>query len=147
MEESGAIIFGNLPILFAVGVALGLAGGEGVAALAAIVGYLIMNATMGTGLGLSAKTVLEGGDPAYALLLGVPSLQSGVFGGIIVGVLAAAMYNRYYDIELPVIPWFFCRETICTDCYSSFCRCPRITNDLNLATSTRSIKCVFKLCS
>ena len=107
MEESGAIIFGNLPILFAVGVALGLAGGEGVAALAAIVGYLIMNATMGTGLGLSAKTVLEGGDPAYALLLGVPSLQSGVFGGIIVGVFAAAMYNRYYDIELPSYLGFF----------------------------------------
>jgi glucose PTS system EIICBA or EIICB component len=107
MEESGAIIFGNLPILFAVGVALGLAGGEGVAALAAIVGYLIMNATMGTGLGLSAKTVLEGGDPAYALLLGVPSLQSGVFGGIIVGVLAAAMYNRYFDIELPAYLGFF----------------------------------------
>lgn len=107
MEESGDIIFGNLPILFAVGVALGLAGGEGVAALAALVGYLIMNATMGTALGLTPMGVLEAGDPAYALLLGVPSLQSGVFGGIIVGVLAAAMYNRFFNIELPSYLGFF----------------------------------------
>ena len=47
MESSGQIIFDNLPLLFAVGTALGLAGGDGVAALAALVGYLIMNATMG----------------------------------------------------------------------------------------------------
>lgn len=107
MEEAGSVVFGNLPILFAVGVALGLAGGDGVAALAAIVGYLIMNATMGTALGLSAKEVLEAGDPAYALMLGIPSLQSGVFGGIIVGVVAAAMYNRYYNIELPSYLGFF----------------------------------------
>lgn len=107
MEESGDVIFGNLPILFAVGVALGLAGGEGVAALAALVGYLIMNATIGTALGLSATEVLESGDPALGLLLGVPSLQSGVFGGIIVGVLAATMYNRFFNIELPSYLGFF----------------------------------------
>src|SRR5690606_24268972 len=107
MEEAGSIVFGNLPILFAVGVAIGLAGGDGVAGLAAIVGYLIMNATMGTALGLTTKGVIEGGDPAYALLLGVPSLQTGVFGGIIIGVLAATMYNRFFNIELPSYLGFF----------------------------------------
>ncbi|TFD93561.1 glucose-specific PTS transporter subunit IIBC [Jeotgalibacillus sp. R-1-5s-1] len=107
MEQSGGIVFDNLPLLFAVGVAIGLAGGDGVAGLAAIVGYLIMNATMGTALGLDLETVTSGEDPAYALVLGIPTLSSGVFGGIIVGALAAAMYNRFYNIELPTYLGFF----------------------------------------
>ncbi|PPA69010.1 glucose-specific PTS transporter subunit IIBC [Jeotgalibacillus proteolyticus] len=108
MEESGGIVFDNLPLLFAVGVAIGLAGGDGVAGLAAIVGYLIMNATMGTALQLDLGMVTgENVDPAHALVLGIPTLQSGVFGGIIVGALAASMYNRFYDIELPTYLGFF----------------------------------------
>lgn len=107
MENSGDIVFGNLPILFAVGVAIGLAGGDGVAGLAAIVGYLIMNAAMGTALGLEKIAVLEGGDPAYALILGIPSLQTGVFGGIIIGAVAAFMYNKFFNIELPSYLGFF----------------------------------------
>lgn len=101
MENSGDIVFGNLPILFALGVAVGLAGGDGVAGLAALVGYLIMNATMGTALGLDRLEVIENADPAYVLILGILSLQTGVFGGIIVGVLAAYMYNKFFNIELP----------------------------------------------
>ncbi|MEW9503233.1 glucose-specific PTS transporter subunit IIBC [Jeotgalibacillus marinus] len=108
MEESGGIVFGNLPLLFAVGVAIGLAGGDGVAGLAAIVGYLIMNVTMGTALGLDLGMVTGAEvDPAYALVLGIPTLQTGVFGGIIVGALAASMYNRFYKIELPSYLGFF----------------------------------------
>jgi glucose PTS system EIICBA or EIICB component len=108
MEQAGGIIFGNLALLFAVGVAIGLAGGEGVAGLAAIVGFLIMNVTMGTveGLGIGDVTG-EGVDPAYALVLGIPTLQTGVFGGIIVGILAAYMYNRFFQIELPSYLGFF----------------------------------------
>lgn len=108
MEESGGIVFDNLPLLFAVGVAIGLAGGDGVAGLAAIVGYLIFNVTMGTALGLDLGMVTgENVDPAHALVLGIPTLQTGVFGGIIVGSLAAYMYNRFYDIELPTYLGFF----------------------------------------
>lgn len=107
MENSGDIIFGNLPILFAIGVAIGLSGGDGVAGLAALVGYLIMNATMGTALGLEKIAVLEGGDPAHALILGIPSLQTGVFGGIIMGAIAAYMYNKFFNIELPSYLGFF----------------------------------------
>ncbi|MFB1083376.1 glucose-specific PTS transporter subunit IIBC [Jeotgalibacillus sp. JSM ZJ347] len=108
MENSGGIVFDNLPLLFAVGVAIGLAGGDGVAGLAAIVGYLIMNATMGTALGLELADVTgEGVDPAYTLMLGIPTLSSGVFGGIIVGALAAYMYNRFFNIELPTYLGFF----------------------------------------
>ncbi|WP_160724820.1 glucose-specific PTS transporter subunit IIBC [Bacillus sp. USDA818B3_A] len=104
MQKAGDIVFGNLPLLFAVGVAVGLAGGEGVAGLAAIIGYLIMNVTMGTVLGIEAKDV---NGLNYASVLGVPTLQTGVFGGIIVGILAASMYNKFFEIELPSYLGFF----------------------------------------
>lgn len=96
MEASGQVVFDNLPLLFAIGTALGLAGGDGVAALAALVGYLIMNATMGKVLHITiddifsyangAKELSQAAkDPAHALILGIPTLQTGVFGGIIMG--------------------------------------------------------------
>lgn len=106
MEQAGDIIFGNLALLFAVGVAVGLAGGEGVAGLAAIIGFLIMNKTMGVILNVTPETVASG-NKAYALVVGIPTLQTGVFGGIIVGILAASMYRRYYNIELPQFLGFF----------------------------------------
>lgn len=104
MQKSGDIVFGNLPVLFAVGVAVGLSGGEGVAGLAAIIGYLIMNTTMGTVLGLTTEDV---NGTNYASILGVPTLQSGVFGGIIIGIMSAALYNKFYQIELPSYLGFF----------------------------------------
>ncbi|KRF64637.1 PTS glucose transporter subunit IICBA [Bacillus sp. Soil768D1] len=105
MEDAGQIIFSNLPLLFAVGVAIGLAGGEGVAGLAAIIGFLIMNVTMGTVLGIDVDS-LEG-SATYTSVLGIPTLGTGVFGGIIVGVMAAIMYNKFYEIELPSYLGFF----------------------------------------
>ncbi|MFC4320405.1 glucose-specific PTS transporter subunit IIBC [Litchfieldia salsa] len=106
MERSGDIVFANLPVLFAVGVAVGLAGGEGVAALAAIIGYLIMNVTMGAIIGVTPEMVAEN-SAAYATVLGIPTIQTGVFGGIIIGVLAATMYNKYFKMELPAYLGFF----------------------------------------
>jgi glucose PTS system EIICBA or EIICB component len=104
MEQAGGIIFANLPLLFAVGVAIGFAGGEGVAGLAAIIGFLIMNVTMSVVLNVTDKMT---SDPSFASVLGIPTLQTGVFGGIIVGLLAAFMYNKYYNIELPSYLGFF----------------------------------------
>ncbi|MFD1020610.1 glucose-specific PTS transporter subunit IIBC [Thalassobacillus hwangdonensis] len=104
MEESGGIVFANLALLFAVGVAIGLAGGDGVAGLAAIIGYLIMNVTMGV-LGNVTPEMTE--EPAYATVLGTPTLQTGVFGGIIVGILASYLYRKFYNIELPQFLGFF----------------------------------------
>ncbi|MGG0716290.1 glucose-specific PTS transporter subunit IIBC [Robertmurraya massiliosenegalensis] len=104
MQNAGDIVFGNLPVLFAVGVAVGLAGGDGVAGLAAIIGYLIMNVTMGTALGITADDV---NGLNYASILGVPTLQTGVFGGIIIGIIAASLYNKFYEIELPSYLGFF----------------------------------------
>jgi glucose-specific phosphotransferase system IIBC component len=105
MEQAGGIIFGNLSLLFAVGVAVGLSGGEGVAGLAAIVGFLIMNVTMGIVTGITPDMIA--GNPAYSSVLGIPTLQTGVFGGIIVGILAAQVYKRFYNIELPSYLGFF----------------------------------------
>lgn len=118
MESSGQIIFDNLPLLFAVGTALGLAGGDGVAALAALVGYLIMNATMGKVMNITiddifsyadgAKTLSQAAkEPENVLILGIPTLQTGVFGGIIMGALAAWCYNNFYNITLPAFLGFF----------------------------------------
>ncbi|MEH6939617.1 glucose-specific PTS transporter subunit IIBC [Bacillus sp. JJ664] len=114
MEQSGDIIFGNLSLLFAVGVAVGLAGGEGVAGLAAIVGFLIMNKTMSVFKDVGQYIVLDKAlniakfdDPSYAFVLGIPTLQTGVFGGIIVGILAAWAYNKYFEIDLPSYLGFF----------------------------------------
>ena len=105
MEQAGGILFANLSLLFAVGVAVGLSGGEGVAGLAAIVGYLILNVTIGQLAGITAD--MTGKNPAYAMILGVPTLQTGVFGGILAGILAAAVYKRYYNIALPQYLGFF----------------------------------------
>ena len=106
MTAAGSIIFENLPMIFALGVAIGLAGGDGVAAIAAFVGYIIMNKTMGDFLQVAPKNVT---DPAsgYASILGIPTLQTGVFGGIIIGALAAWCYNKFYNINLPSYLGFF----------------------------------------
>ncbi len=111
MVGASDAIFGNLPIIFAMGVAVGLAAGAGVAALAALVGFLVMNSTMSAYLNLgdadnfAKMQALHPG--AYSRVLGIPTLQTGVFGGILMGALAAWMYNRYKDIQLPQFLGFF----------------------------------------
>ncbi|MCT4796688.1 glucose-specific PTS transporter subunit IIBC [Exiguobacterium alkaliphilum] len=105
MTDAGDIVFANLGLLFAVGVAIGLANGDGVAGLAAIVGYLIMNKVISTWNGITAEIVQ--GDPQYATVLGIPTLQMGVFGGIIAGLVAAFAYNKYFNIKLPEFLGFF----------------------------------------
>lgn len=105
MEASGGIVFDNLSLLFAVGVAIGLAGGDGVAGLAAIVGYFVMNTTMKTLLNVTPELVQQ--DMSYAILQGIPTLQTGVFGGIIIGITAAILYKRFFTIEMPSYLGFF----------------------------------------
>src|SRR3954447_23599938 len=99
MAKSGDAIFGNLPLLFAIGVAIGLTENDGVAALAGTTGYVVFLAA----LGVCAK--LRGIDTKA--IMGIPSIQTGVFGGIIVGLVAAWAFNRFYKIQLPSYLGFF----------------------------------------
>ena len=99
MAQAGGAIFGNLPLIFAIGVALGLTGNDGVAALAAVVGFAVMLATMGV------MAPLLNYDPK--LIMGIPSIETGVFGGILIGAVAAILFNRYYRLTLPAYLGFF----------------------------------------
>ncbi len=99
MAQAGGSIFGNLPIIFAVAVALGFAKNDGVAGLAAVVGYGVLLATMG----VVAETIGTETKP----ILGITSVDTGVFGGILVGALSAYMFNRFYRIKLPDYLGFF----------------------------------------
>jgi PTS system D-glucosamine-specific IIC component len=105
MESAGDIVFANLALLFAVGVAIGLSNGDGVAGLAALIGYLIINVTMSVIGGIEADMVSASEGTAF--VLGIPTLQTGVFGGIIAGLLAAYTYKKYFNIELPSYLGFF----------------------------------------
>ncbi|WP_291648673.1 glucose-specific PTS transporter subunit IIBC [Clostridium sp.] len=105
MSSSGDIIFSNLPLIFAVGVAIGMSNGDGVAALAAIVSFLIMNMTIGITVGIDLLKVDT--NPMYDMVLGIPTLQTGVFGGIVIGMVSAIIYQKFYNIKLPEFLGFF----------------------------------------
>lgn len=105
MKASGDIVFANLALVFAIGVAIGLANDAGVAALAATVGYLVFNVSISSLLGLTPEDVVASTE--YANILGIPSLQTGVFGGLAVGILAAWVYNRFFTITLTPALGFF----------------------------------------
>ena len=107
MSTAGAIIFVNLAPIFAIGVAVGLAKSDkGTAGLAAFIGYLVMNATIGILVDMSGKAeVLSSG--AVGLILGIKTLETGVFGGVVVGILTYYLHNRLNKVELPRVLGFF----------------------------------------
>ena len=114
MSSAGSTIFGNLPIIFAVGVAIGMAKAEKeVAALSAMIAFFVMHTSCNAMLkiggqiladGTIAPGVLEG---TIAPSCGIMSFQMGVFGGIIVGIGVALLHNRYHKIILPNALSFF----------------------------------------
>ena len=114
MNKVGSAVFDNLPLIFAVGVAIGMAKKEKeVAALSALIAYFVMNVAINgmlvvngkiTADGQIAKSVLEG---TVTSVCGIQSLQMGVFGGIIVGLGVAALHNRFHKIVLPNALSFF----------------------------------------
>jgi PTS system D-glucosamine-specific IIC component len=132
MIGAGDIVFANMPLLFAIGVAIGLTKDAGVAALAGTVGFLVLNKTIQV-FGQVAVAVDDNGAPAllegcgatpcysatgyglvdglpsaaFTSVLGIPSLNMGVFGGILMGAVAAWAYNRFYTIQLPPYLGFF----------------------------------------
>lgn len=107
LNSAGNVVFGNLPIIFAMGVAIGMAKQEKeVAALSGALAFFIMHASVSAMISVhgGAESMLDG---STADVLGMTSLQMGVFGGIIVGLGVAALHNRFYKIELPQVLSFF----------------------------------------
>ena len=114
MSKAGNVIFDNLPIIFAVGVAIGMAKAEKeVAALSAMIAFLVMHVSINAVLTISGKILPDGTvapgvlDGTIASVCGMQTLQMGVFGGIIVGLGVAALHNRYHKIVLPNALSFF----------------------------------------
>ena len=107
LSDAGNIVFTNLPIIFAMGVAIGMAKKEKeVAALSAAIAFFIMHASIGAMITINGgvENMLRG---ATANVVGITSLQMGVFGGIIVGLGVAALHNRFYKIQLHQVLSFF----------------------------------------
>jgi PTS system N-acetylglucosamine-specific IIC component len=94
MAAAGNAVFSNLPMIFAIGIAIGLSGGEGAAALASLVGFLVF-----TGVFNTVIPQVKGAPD--------PTINMGVLSGIIVGIVAAWLYRRYHDIRLPDYLAFF----------------------------------------
>ena len=114
MNKAGNVIFDNLPIIFAVGVAIGMAKAEKeVAALSAMISFFVMHASINAVLLLAGKVLADGTiapdvlEGTIASVCGIQTLQMGVFGGILVGLGVAALHNRFYKIELPNALSFF----------------------------------------
>ena len=105
LNSAGSVVFDNLPLIFAIGVAIGMAKQEKeVSALSAVIAFFVMHATIGAMINDFGAPNLSG---ATASVLGINSLQMGVFGGIIVGLGVAALHNRFYKIQLPQVLSFF----------------------------------------
>jgi len=99
MKAAGDVVFGNLPLIFAIGVAVGLTENDGVAAISAAVGYLVLLAILGVMAGV------WGIQPVT--VMGIKSMQTGVFGGILAGAIAATTFKRFYRTALPPYLAFF----------------------------------------
>lgn len=114
MNKVGSAVFDNLPLIFAVGVAIGMAKKEKeVSALSAVIAYFVMNTAINAMLTISGQ-ILDNGQIAEDVLqgtiassCGIQTLQMGVFGGIIVGLGVAALHNKFYRIQLPNALSFF----------------------------------------
>ena len=114
MSQVGNTIFGNLPLIFALAVALGMAKNEkAVAVLSAGISFFVMNSTINAMLKLSGKILADGTYAKSVLngqitsVCGIDSLQMGVFAGVIVGLVTAALHNRFYKQQLPAALAFF----------------------------------------
>jgi len=109
MADAGAIVFANLAVLFAVGIAVGLARSDkGTAGLAALLSFLVMNASIHSLLkitGVLAKENLAGAG--QGMVLGIQTLETGVFGGVVIGIVTYLLHDRYNKIELPQFLGFF----------------------------------------
>ncbi|OFZ18764.1 MAG: PTS glucose transporter subunit IIBC [Bdellovibrionales bacterium RBG_16_40_8] len=132
MKNSGEPIFANLPLIFAIGITIGLTNNDGASAIAAIVGYVVLLGTMGVVAPLFGMKTSS--------VMGITSINTGIFGGIVAGILAAYLFNRYYRIKLPQYLGFFAGKrfvpiiTACAAIFAGVVLCvvwPPVQNDIN----------------
>ncbi|EGK07080.1 PTS family glucose porter, IICBA component [Desmospora sp. 8437] len=110
MSSAGSIVFANLPVIFAIGVAVGLARSDkGTAGLAALLGFLVMNATINSLLQITGKLAKPDqlASVGQGMVLGIQSLETGVFGGVVVGILTYLLHDRFNKVQLPQFLGFF----------------------------------------
>lgn len=114
MSKVGSAIFDNLPLIFAVGVAIGMAKREKeVSALSSVIAFFVMNVSINAMLVITGQILSDGSispdvmEGTISSIVGINTLQMGVFGGIIVGLGVAALHNKFYRIELPSALSFF----------------------------------------
>jgi PTS system maltose and glucose-specific IIC component len=109
MSITGAVVFSNLAVLFAIGIAVGLARTDkGTAGLAAFIAYIVMNATINAVLNITGHLAIDNiMEAGQGMTLGIQTLETGVLGGILAGVLAAYLHNRYNKTQLPAFLGFF----------------------------------------
>lgn len=114
MSKVGSAIFDNLPLIFAVGVAIGMAKREKeVSALSAVIAFFVMNVSINAMLVITGQILSDGTispdimEGTISSIVGINTLQMGVFGGIIVGLGVSALHNKFYRIELPSALSFF----------------------------------------
>ena len=103
MSSAGSVVFANLALLFAIGISVGLAKtNKGTAGLAGVLAFLVMNATISSLLTITGKMNVE--NPAavgQGMTLGIQTLETGVFGGVVVGIVTSWLHNRYNKKQLP----------------------------------------------
>ncbi len=109
MTSAGSIVFANLSVLFAVGVAVGLAKSDkGTAGLASLLAFLVMNATINALLTLNGTLAHK--NPAsvgQGMTLGIQTLETGVFGGVVIGLVTCTLHSRFNKVSLPQFLGFF----------------------------------------
>ncbi|MCM3706314.1 MULTISPECIES: PTS transporter subunit EIIC [Cytobacillus] len=104
MKGAGNVVFKNLGVLFAIGIAGSWTGGKAGASISAFVGYVVMHTVIGIVLGITPENASV---PGNTIELGIPTLQIGVFSGILMGFVAAALYQKYHDFKMPEMLSFF----------------------------------------
>ena len=141
MEQAGGAVFGNMALLFAIGVALGFTKNDGVAGLAAAVGYFILTKTVTV-----VAPLLAGLDPAAADFAAQADKVSnvGVLGGVIAGGIAAYMFNRFYRIQLPEYLGFFAGKRFVPLYWRCTCRCVMKTKPTSRRLPMRPSACLAR---
>ena len=106
MIAFGNLIIGNLSVLFAISIAVVMSGNKGIAGLSAFIGYITATLTISTFGNITIDSVSENSSK-YTSVLGIPTLNTGVLTGVVIGIITFNLYKRYKDVSFPTVIQFF----------------------------------------